>query len=254
MCVLLALCCALAAQEAPPKLVNDGKPLRVPAHCGLEQMEQVGLQCPEDEPCPVFLELASAGVIGDRLVLSGNLHTANVTVASLLLASDDAGKSWYEAHPRIPAAGLEHIQFLDLENGWIAGQLLGPIPKDPFFLITGNGGKTFVRRDVFVESRPGAIDQFWFDSRTAGSLIIDRIRRGDSAGRYEVLETMTGGDTWSLRQIVMKPAPLKRRASGSEGWRVRPHAATKSYRVEKQDGAAWTPVASFLVQTGECKP
>ncbi|MDX2154215.1 MAG: hypothetical protein SFV54_25975 [Bryobacteraceae bacterium] len=254
---LLWLCFlrAAAAQEpAPPKLVNEGKPLRVPVQCGAAQIESLGLDCSEDAPCPIFVELASAGTIGDRLFVSGNLHTASVTLSSVLLASDDGGKTWYEGHERIASAGLEHMQFLDLEHGWIAGQILGAIPKDPFFLVTTNGGKTFVRRDVYVESRPGAIDQFWFDSRTAGSLIVDRLRRGDSAGRYEVLETMTGGDNWSLRQIVMKPTPLKRRAAGGDGWRVRAHAPSKSYRVEKQEGTAWTPVAAFLVSAGECKP
>ncbi|MGH9661622.1 MAG: hypothetical protein ACRD96_23945, partial [Bryobacteraceae bacterium] len=38
------------------------------------------------------------------------------------------------------------------------------------------------------------------------------------------------------------------------GWRLRPVAAAKSFRVEKRVEGKWAPVASFLFQLDACKP
>ena len=65
---------------------------------------------------------------------------------------------------------------------------------------------------------------------------------------------MTGGDSWALKQA--SAAPIKfphNRESATTGWRTRADAATKSYDLERSDGARWQRVASFLVNIGSCK-
>jgi len=57
-----------------------------------------------------------------------------------------------------------------------------------------------------------------------------------------------------IREVSAKPMALKRTHLPNTDWRVEPHAATKSFRVERRQGEAWQLVASFLVQAGECKP
>ena len=228
--------------------------MRVPFQCTEEDIRLSGLICPSHQPCPVFLELADVESAGDKLFASGNVHTESATLTSILLASEDAGKSWYEPNERIRGAGLDQIQFFDFQSGWISGQTLGLIPRDPFVLLTTDGGKSWRARPVFNESRPGFIEYFRFDSKTHGWLWIDRTRAADTE-RYEAYESNTGGESWSLRQTSGKP--LRKRPSRGSGpasaWRVRADAATKSYRIERQAAPNWEQVASFLIRAGECK-
>src|SRR5580704_8765051 len=116
--VLLASVVFLRAQTP---LENTGKPLRVPFECMEADTEAAALSCSEEEPCPVFLELSSVEAAGNKIFLAGNLHTNTTTLYSILFASEDAGKTWTEPHPRIRFAGLDQIEFIDFQNGWIAG-------------------------------------------------------------------------------------------------------------------------------------
>ncbi len=236
-------------------LTNAGKPMKLDLVCGAPEIERLSLTCTIDEPCPVFLELSGVEAAGDRIFATGNLHTAMATVSTVLLSSDDGGKTWSEPHERIPGASLDLIQFIDLENGWIAGLTAGALPRDPFFLITTNGGKTWIRRPVFGETRVGAVDQFWFESKTSGQMTVDRTQTGDSGGRYELYESQTGGESWMMRLVSTKPLTLKKaRPAGTGTWRARADGPSKSYRIEKRGTAQWMPVASFSISAGECKP
>jgi hypothetical protein len=248
-----ALCQQTPAVEAPPKIDNTGAPMRVPFDCSDEDIRAFGMTCPARRPCPVYLELAALGSSGARIFLSGNLHPESVTLYSILLATDDSGKTWYETHPRLRTTGLDEIQFFDLETGWVGGQQLGAVPRDPFLLLTRDGGKSWSQRSVYEESRVGAIDHFRFDSKRHGLLWIDRTVGGDAAGRYELLESETGGESWMLRESSDHPIAGAERSAPSAGLRLRTNAATRSYRLERQDGEKWTPVASFLVRVGECR-
>lgn len=213
-----------------------------------------GLTCSEDEPCEVYLELVGVESVAGRIFLTGNLHTRDVTMWSILLVSEDAGKTWTEAFDRMRSTGLEQIQFFDFEMGWIGGQLLLALPRDPFFLITDDGGKTWRKRALFSESRVGAIEQFAFESRTVGQLLIDRTQTGESGGRHEFYETNTGGDSWSLRQVSPDPIRLRRPRVPNADWRIRADARTKSFLVERRSSGNWSVVSAFLVTAGECKP
>jgi photosystem II stability/assembly factor-like uncharacterized protein len=268
------LLCLTAAAQVPPQITapgqaaespapepnpglllqNTGKPMVVEYHCSDEDIQTAGLSCTVDDPCPLYLELSAVEAVGNRVFVAGNIHSPSTTLYSILLASDDSGKTWREPHERLRNAGLDRIQFVDFENGWISGAVLSPLPRDPFLLITSDAGKAWRFHPIFQESRFGSITQFWFSSRTAGSMLIDR---GDSedSGRYELYETPNAGETWMLRAVNERPVPIKHgRDAGNTDWRIRPDGATKSYRVEHHVGERWHSIAGFSVAIGMCKP
>jgi hypothetical protein len=143
------------------------------------------------------------------------------------------------------------MQFFDLESGWIAGQQLGALPRDPFLLVTRDGGKTWRARPLFSDSRVGSIEHFLFDSKTHGTAWITQA--GEAGDRYAVLESNTGGENWTIRETSDRPIPRKKSAAAASVYRLRTDAATKSYRLEKHTGERWLPLASFLVRVGECR-
>lgn len=237
-----------------PPLHNTGKPMVVDYRCSEEDIPLAGLSCTLEDPCPVYLELDSLEAVGNRIFLAGNIHTATTTLYSILLASGDAGKTWREPYERLRASGLDSIQFLDFENGWISGELQHPLPRDPFLLVTSDGGETWRAQPVFAEPQFGSILQFFFSSRTSGALVIDRGRAAES-GRYELYETPNAGETWRLRQSNERPIKMKRAGdTANADWRLRADAATKAYCVERHVGDRWHGIASFSVSIGTCKP
>ena len=244
------------APEKPPDkaaLIYNGQPLRLGYDCTEEDMQWAGMSCTEEEPCPVYLELSSVEPVGSKIFAAGNIHTADLTLYSVLLASDDAGRTWQEPYDRIRGTNLEHIQFIDFESGWISGQLLVPVPQDPFLLITNDSGKTWRRRTIFSESRAGSIQQFWFTSRTNGTLLIDRSQSGEVT-RFELYDSPNGGESWSVREVSDKPIRMRQGPAPNTDWRIRADAPSKSFRIEKQQGGRWTTMASFLVPISSCKP
>jgi hypothetical protein len=260
------LLCALSAQapQAPapaaeqpaetPPLRNTGKPMVVEYHCSLEDIQSGGLSCTLDDPCPVYLELSAVEAVGNRIFLAGNIHSATMTLYSVLLSSEDAGKTWREPFERIRGTGLDRIQFVDFENGWISGEELHPLPREPFLLSTSDGGRQWRLQRIFGEPRFGSILQFWFSSRSAGSLLIDR-GHSEEGGRYALYETPNAGDTWRLRELNERPIPIKHAAAaGNADWRVRADRATKSYQIERHAGERWQKIAGFSVSIGDCKP
>jgi hypothetical protein len=233
----------LAAQEAT----------RVDYACPAEDIDKFGLTCSEDEPCDVFLELASAESVGSTIFAAGNLHTVTTTLYGVLLMSGDGGKTWTEPSPRIAGAALDQVQFPDFQHGWTSGVTEEPLARDPFFLITADGGKTWRRRPLFNETHYGSIQQFWFDSAKTGQLLLERPQ--GSASVYEVYETSNGGDAWTIKESgTQNPKLAKAPAKDSATWRVRADAASKTNRVERRVArGAWETVASFAVRAGVCK-
>lgn len=234
----------LSAQE-PPKAA----PELAAAVCAAAEITEFGLECSAEEPCPVFLELSGVEAAGERIFLTGNLHTATATLWSVLALSEDGGKTWSEPHARLRGAALDLIEFIDPLHGWAAGQVAGNLPKDPFLLKTTDGGKTWRRAAVFDESSYGVVEQFHFTSKTEGTMVVNR--RGARNQRYQRLETTTGGDTWMLKEASGVAPSARPRVSD---WRVRVDAAAKMHRVEKREAGRWTVVASFAVRGGECRP
>jgi hypothetical protein len=225
----------------------------VPIVCGEEELHAFGLSCSDEEPCPVYLELSDVEPVGNKLFVAGNLHTASSTLSSILLASDDGGKTWTEPFERIRFAILDQIQFFDFETGWIGGQTIKTLPRDPFVLLTTDGGVTWRQKPIYDESRVASVERLWFESKTKGVLILDRRQAGEPGVAHERLESMTGGESWNVREVSSKPIVMKQPPPRQTGWRVRPDGPSKSYRIERRQGERWTAVASFLVHAGDCK-
>src|ERR1700677_778035 len=161
--LLAAIALSLGAQTP---LENSGKPMRVLYECSADDTQAAGLGCSEEDPCPVYLELSNVEPMGGKIFVTGNLHTPMATLYSILLASEDAGTTWTERHPRTRYAGLDQIQFVDFQNGWISGANLQGAPRDPFLLVATEGGKTWREHPIFEETRVAAIERFSFDSPT----------------------------------------------------------------------------------------
>jgi hypothetical protein len=242
------------APAAPPPLVYEGKPLRVPVSCTEEDMQGLGMSCSAESPCPVYLELSGLEVAVGRMIVAGNLHTDAATLSSIVLASEDGGKTWVETHPRIRQAALDQMQFFDLANGWIGGQVIAALPRDPFFLVTADGGKSWRQRPVYGDPHVGSIEKFHFTSAAEGRVLVDRAQSGDG-GRYALLESKTGGDSWGILQITaLPPANLKFDRPPSAAWRLHASGTTKAYQIEKREGQRWVTVSAFQVQAGSCAP
>ena len=254
----LASLLLLAQADATPKplvygdiLANSGQPISLPFHCGEAEIQSAGLDCPEDEPCPAFLEWNGIDTAGDEIVLAGDFHTAKATLFSVLLESVDRGATWREPYERLRTATLDQVQFVDPAHGWVSGWNGNEVPRDPFFLATGDGGKTWIKRPIFDDQRAGTIDRFRFDSATTGTLLLT----SGAEMRHQLYETMTGGGEWSLRHESDDPIPFpgEKRNSGARTWRLRADPKANAYAVEKADGDSWTVVARFRVAAGQCE-
>ena len=234
--------------QTPPKTP-------VQFQCVAEELDAAGLSCTAAQPCPVYVEFASLDVVGSKLFLAGNLHTADATLASLLLASEDGGTTWTEPTRRVAGAGIEQIQFLDFSNGWIGGQTLQGRPRDAFLLLTRDGGKTWTSKPIFEESRPGVIQQFWFENKNNGWLLIDRMQVSETGSRYELYESQTGGESWTLLQVSARPLTIKRARSteANPDWHLRADGPSKSYRIEQKVGDKWRLVSTIPIHVTDCK-
>jgi len=247
---------APTAAASQPILENTGKPLLLPFQCTTEDIQWAGLSCSEDEPCPVYLELSAATSAGDKFYAAGNIHFSSVTLYSVLLGSEDAGHTWRELHERIRGAGLDHLQFYDADTGWAAGEQLSPLPRDPFLLLTTDGGKTWRQQPVLSDSADnhfGFIQQFYFSSKESGSLIIDH-GQGTDVGRYGLYESPNAGGTWTIKEESTKPLAIKNAPAGPADWRVRADAASQSFHLEHRQAERWTSKTAFAVNLGSCKP
>lgn len=237
--VALVLVAALRAEE-PRKIENV---------CSPEDAEALGLVCSEDRPCAVFLELSSVDGFGANIFVTGNLHTVDTTISGILLASDDAGKTWTEPAKRIRAAELDQVQFADPQHGWASGVKLNPLPRDPFLLVTADGGGMWHAVPLFEEPVFGSIEQFWFTTVNRGQLVVDR-----SQGRtksFELYESSSGGENWTLKGSSNEPMAVAMPKQESPNWRA--VADQLSYRVERRTATGWETLASFAIHAGECK-
>jgi hypothetical protein len=231
---------------------SDDTPVKLPYTCSENDLAAAGMTCSDDNPCPIYVELSSVSAIGKKLVITGNLHDPSATIASVLLVSGDDGLTWKEPSPRIAGSALEQSQWLDAQHGWAAGEVQVPLSRDPFFLITSDGGALWRQKEIAEDSIPGEIMRFWFDTPEHGELVVDGGRSAEG-GRYQMYESRTGGDTWS---IVSKTSdvPKLRRTPGliDPDYRLSTDSRTKTYVVEKRNGGDWSTVASFVIQVASC--
>ena len=257
-CVLAALLPLAAQTAAPQPAPTPPGPFKIEIACKLDDIEALGLSCTEEEPCPVYVELSGVESIGSRVILIGNLHTEANTLFSLLLVSEDGGKTWAEGAARIRSASFDRVQFAGLEKGWISGGLNLSLPRDPFFLVSSDGGKSWRDRPVFDDGHIGRIADFHFENELAGLLLIDRTRRSENGTRYELHETRTGGDTWEPKRFSPTPLPIPKPKTEANAefavWRLRADSKSKTIRLEQNSGKTWVSMAAFPIRVGECKP
>lgn len=216
--------------------------------CPPEDIQALGLVCAEQNPCPVYLEVTSVDGFGATIFVTGNLHTVDTTLAGILLASTDSGKTWSEPAKRIRSAALGQIQFFDPQHGWVSGNLLDPLPREPFLLLTVDGGRTWRRTAIPGDPEFGSIPQFWFDSATRGQLVVDRSQ--GAAAKYELYSTSDGGGTWALKSTPTE-APRIEEAQPQADWRA--VADKDSYEVQRRTAESWETLARFPTLAGECK-
>jgi photosystem II stability/assembly factor-like uncharacterized protein len=216
--------------------------------CTAEDVDAFGLTCSEQRPCPIFFEVSAVDSIGSTVFVAGDIHTATTTLYGVLLATDDGGASWNEAIARLRSTAFEQMQVRG-DHAWLSGQRLEPLPKDPFLLITANGGKDWHQRALFEESRFGSITQFWFETAAAGQLIFDASVGKDV--KQELYATMTGGENWEIKQT--SPKALKLAGAHASAWTVTAPAGSKTYLIERGAGARKETLARFLIHIGDCK-
>ncbi len=242
---------------APPKpavLFYERRPLRIPILCRAETFEEVGLDCSPDEPCRVLLELTAVEAAGAKILLVGNLHTPSATVSSIALASDDAGTTWHEPLKRLAATGFEAVQLLNEQYGWISVQPQAQFASDPYLLATPDGGSTWQKLPIWTEEgRAGILQQFYFESRDHGFVLIDRSQNEQRDDRYELYETRNAGLSWMLRETSPRAITPKWPARRQSDWRIRVDAKAKTYELERRVGEDWRRMANFHTDLGVCK-
>jgi hypothetical protein len=253
LAALLSSALPVPCQEtpAPPALINAGTPITIPFQCTEEEMDWAGLTCTVAAPCSVYLEISAVESIGDNIFAAGNIHSDAQTLYSVLLVSEDAGRTWREAHARIRGAGLDRVVVAGPGSGWVSGQTLSPLAGDPFFLLTRDGGKSWRKQAVFSDGRAGAVLQFYFPDSDTGQLTYDTGPGGDG-DRYEIYQTADGGFSWTIKETSARRPALP--PPPPSAWRVIVDAAAKAYQIQRRSGERWSVVASFSVRLSPCKP
>lgn len=224
-------------------------PFQLKYECSPADAEAFGLPCTEQRPCQVFLEISSVDSAGGKLFAVGNLHTEDITLYGVVLASEDRGATWAEPIARVRASALEQVEFFDAKTGWASGESVDPLSRNPFVLLTTDGGKTWRQKLMFDDTKYGTITQFHFTSASSGELLLDASRGNQT--RQELYGSETGGESWELKESSTKPIHFP--SAKSTAWRVRPDAPTKTLRVEHLNGRVWEPVASFAIHVADCQ-
>lgn len=230
------------------------QPFKPAFACKDDDLQWAGMSCSDQEPCPIYLEISTIYPLGPKLVLTGNIHSAQSTLYSVLLETSDEGLTWREPYARVRGAEFDAVQFFNFQTGWISGQRVYPIAGDPFFLITSDGGKSWRKVDVLPEGSDGYIQKFWFDSAKTGTLTLDRGGADAEQMRYARYETMTGGESWSIRETSEKPLTAGPRTGSTElsTWRVRGDPAQKALLVEKKTADGWKEIAALALELARC--
>ena len=243
-----------AAAASAQTLVNTGDPLRVAYACAEPDLQWAGMSCSDNEPCPVYLELNSVAAGANKVLAAGDLHSSSVTLDSVLLESDDSGVTWREPAPRLRGSAIDQLQLYPPRSAWAAGETQYPLPRDPFFLLTTDGGASWRQRPIGEEGSAGAVQRFWFDSPDHGEAIVDA-GKTSPGGRYRSWESDNGGDTWIERGASGQLPKLRRAPASTDNpdWRLRTLKDGKAFQIEQRVQNQWKTVASFLIEVANCR-
>ena len=223
--------------------------------CAEEDLQWAGMSCTGDEPCAIYLELGSVVADGRKIFVAGNLHSSSATLSSVLLMSEDSGATWKEPATRIRGSAVDQLQFYNSQTGWAGGETQYPLPRDPFFLLTTDGGASWRQHPVGEEDSAGSLQRFWFDSAQHGEAIVDA-GKTSSGGRYLSYESETGGESWTLTGKSDRSPKIKHAPPPGENadWRISPSKDGKAFQIEQRVEGRWMPVASFLIEVANCGP
>jgi photosystem II stability/assembly factor-like uncharacterized protein len=225
--------------------------MHMPYACPEEELDAAGLSCTASQPCAVYLELIAIAATGARVLATGDLHASSGTLASVLLISDDSGTTWKEPAPRVRGATIDQLQ-LNGQTAWAAGETQYPLARDPFFLLTTDGGASWRKQAIGEEDSPGAVQRFWFDSPQHGEAIVDAGKTADG-GRYRAYESENGGGSWNLTGASDSAPKLKHAPPNEEPeWRVATSKDGKAVGIEHRFNGEWIPAASFAIEVANC--
>jgi hypothetical protein len=247
----LFLLSTIAIAQEPGVLSNKGEPMHLAYACPEDDLTAAGLSCTAGEPCQIYLELGAVAANGAKLLAAGDLHAGSGTLASVLLLSDDSGATWKEPTARLRGAAIDQLQFTG-QNGWAAGETQYPLTRDPFFLLTTDGGASWRKQPIGEEDSPGAVQRFWFDSPQRGEAIVDAGKTAEG-GRYRAYESENGGATWNLTGGSDKPPKLKHAPPDADPeWRVATSKDGKAVEIEHRFDGEWIRAGSFAIDVAQC--
>ncbi len=244
-------------EEKTVELAYEGEPLKLPLECRAEAFLRAGFTCNEADPCDMFLELVELTSTPQSVMIIGNIHTPEATIASVLLRSADDGKTWVEPFERVDAASLEMVHTVDGDHAWIGGQqTTQDHSSTPFLLVTTDGGAHWVRRPLWSgdEERRGVVLEIYFDDPQHGFVIIDKLT--DEGDSYELYESMNSGLSWSIRQVSDEMPVIRRRMTAAPPevtWRLHENRSDASYEIEHLVDGEWTKVSAFAGDLGACR-
>jgi len=243
-------------EEREPSHRYTGTPLVLPVDCADEDATGFSATCPTGQPCEIGIELSAVTSVRERVFLAGEFHNGTQSLASFLLLSEDGGQSWDEVHERMPGVVLNRLYFHDETTGWATGHALTFPPKDPFFMLTTDGGKHWRRRDIYPTPEIGVIQEFWFNDDKSGGLLIDRVQGAEAGRRFERYETMTGAASWMIREVSATPIRVRNviPADPDPNWRLRNDSDRGAWQVEQHQPGGWAAVAEFSSTVATCQP
>ena len=248
--VLLLIASIVSAQE-PALLSNLGEPMHLTYACAEEDLSAAGLSCTSSELCPVYLELTAVAADGAKLLAAGDLHGRSATLASVLLLSDNSGATWKEPTARLHGATIDQLE-LSGQAGWAAGESLYPLPRDPFILLTTDGGASWRKQPIGEEDTPGTVQRFWFDTPQHGELIVDAGKTAEG-GRWRAYESENGGASWNLTGGSDRPPKLKHAPPDENpAWRVATSKDGKAVEIEHRFDGEWIRAAAFAIDVTQC--
>jgi hypothetical protein len=193
---------------------------------------------------PAELQLKTAGQVGGRIFAGGSFHSKDRVISSVLLATDDGGRSWIEAAPRYRETELGAAQVSDLRVWIAAHRQTGDGPLDPFFLFTFDSGLHWRRIPLRPYSEAGRITSFHFREDGNGFALVREPGPVRSVAKRFV--TADGANSWVLTEAEEPSIP------GTQPNRIRIQESADEFRIQVRDEKTWTTVSRISWSAGVC--
>jgi len=151
----------------------------------------------------VSLSVDSVAQLDDKVLLIGGSYSTTASMRSVLLRSDDAGRTWHDAGFWLTGSATGDIFVLDAQHAWAVVSWMVESWGAPFVVFrTTDGGKTWqrARQNLPIDKNIGVANDFGicFASPNDGVAWLS----GTTGIRYHYLTT-DGGMTWRLVHHVV---------------------------------------------------